>query len=96
VPSLNRDSMNARTSDLSIFIFHADYATAPHQNLVLTITEGESIKMTMPHPEWKNKNEFYSWLADRMEEAGIYLVQVVPDEEKYHQDHKQIALCEGP
>ena len=54
------DRRSTRTSDLSTFNFHTDYAVSALKSLVLAITEGENIPMPKPPPEWKNKEEFYT------------------------------------
>ena len=73
------DRRSTRTSDLSTFNFHTDYAASALKNLVLAIIEGENIKMPNTLLEWKIKALFFTWLADRMEEAGIYSVMGVLD-----------------
>ena len=77
------DRRSTRTSDLSTFNYHTDYAVQALKNMVLAITEGENIPMPKPPAGWNNKEEFYTWLADRMEEAGIYSIKKVLEDEKY-------------
>jgi len=77
------DRRSTRTSDLSTFNFHNDYAASALRSMVSAITEGENIPMPNTPSQWEDKEEFYSWLADRMEEAGIYSVNKVLDEEKF-------------
>ena len=47
------DRRSTRTSDLSTFNFHTDYAASALKNLVLAIIEGENIKMPNTLLEWK-------------------------------------------